>query len=590
MTPMPPASSDPSLTLRVRLGRRLAVVSGAFLAVVSTILLLNVYLLRAVDPLDSPALGALIAQLDRDAGNTELRQQVRELDLLARRAFFVRQWQIRTGGILLAVGGMVFIVALYLLTDGRRRFPERKRCPGLDAPWAMATRARWMITVGGLLLMLAAWGVYRIAGRDARLVDPPPDAGLPADAPVPVTGAVPPPLVAQQPLDTPAWPAESRRHWPSFRGLGGLGLAPAADPPTAWDGTTGEGVLWKVEVPRRGFNSPVVWGGRVFLTGADAQTREVYCYDADTGALLWTAGTEGVPGDPGQPPKVTDDTGYAAPSVAADGQRVIAIFGTGVILGLDFDGRRLWARHLGTPDNHYGHSSSLLILQDTVLVQFDHFGGSQLMALEVETGQTRWTRPRTADTSWASPILVESAGRMSLILAAAPMVAAYDALTGEQRWSREVLSGEIGSSPAYAGGRVFAANQYAKAVALDAITGETYWETTRLELPDAGSPVATDRYLFLPTSHGVFSCVDAADGTLVWEHTFEAGGYGSPILAGDRLYWVTAEGKTRIIKAGGTFALIAEPALGEPSTCTPAAVGRRLYIRGDKHLFCIGGQ
>ncbi|MCF7837366.1 MAG: PQQ-binding-like beta-propeller repeat protein [Candidatus Marinimicrobia bacterium] len=576
-----PAAPDSASSLANRLGRRLAVVSGIFLMIVSSIMLLNGYLLRAVDPLDSPALRTLSAQLAQDADNAELRQQVRELDLLARRAFFVRQWQIRTGGILLAVAGLVFIVSLYLMTAGNRRLPDLKRCPGLAAPWSGAARARRMITVGGVLLMMAAWGVYLIAGREALVSDPSPA--------VTETGVLPP-SVAAAPVEAPAGSAAFRRHWPAFRGPGGLGWAPDAEPPIAWDGRTGEGVRWKAEVPRRGFNSPVVWGARVFLTGADEQTREVYCYDADTGALLWTAGADDVPGAPGQPPKVTADTGYAAPSVAVDGQRVIAIFGTGVILGLDFEGRRLWARYLGTPDNLYGHASSLLIWHDTVFVQFDHFGGAQLMALEVETGRTRWTRPRAADTSWASPILVESAGRMNLILAAAPMVAAYDALTGEERWSRDVLSGEIGSSPAYAGGRVFVANQYAQAVALNADTGLTYWATPEMELPDAGSPVATDRYLFLPTSYGVFSCVDATDGTVVWEHEFAAGGYGSPILAGDRLYWVTEEGQTRIFKAAGTFELIAEPALGEPSVCTPAFVGRRLYIRGDQHLFCIGSE
>jgi outer membrane protein assembly factor BamB len=135
---------------------------------------------------------------------------------------------------------------------------------------------------------------------------------------------------------------------------------------------------------------------------------------------------------------------------------------------------------------------------------------------------------------------------------------------------------------------VFAANQYAKAVALDAATGEVIWSTEDLDLPDAGSPVATDRHLFMPTSGGTFSCIAATNGVRVWSHEFDAGGYGSPILAAGRIYWVTAEGKTRIFKAADAFELIAEPALGEASVCTPAAVGRRLYIRGVKHLFCIG--
>lgn len=587
MNAMPPPAGKPPPP-RVLLGKRLAIVSGIFLIVVSGILLLNSYLLGKVDPLHSPALKALVTQLDQDADNQELRQQIRELDLLARRAFFVRQWQLQTGGILLAAAIIVFIVAIYMMTAAERRIPDLKRCPGLNAPWPMATRARWIITTSGLLLILLIWSVFLVTGRYS-FVDRPLHTGELADAAASPAGQPSRPAAAE-PADPIRWPAEFNRYWPSFRGPRGLGRALDATPPTAWDGATGQGVLWKTAVPRRGFSSPVVWGNRVFLTGADAEAREVYCYDADTGALLWTADAEGVPGVPEQPPRVADDTGYAAPSVAVDGQRVVAIFATGVIVAFDFDGRRLWARYLDTPDNHYGHSSSLLILHDMVFAQFDHFGEAFIMALDLETGRTRWRRPRTADISWASPILVESAGKMNLVLSAAPMVAAYDASTGEERWSSEVMSGEIGSSPAYAGGRVFAANQYARAVALDAATGEVHWETSQIELPDAGSPVANDRYLFMPTSYGVFSCIDVTDGTLIWEHEFDTGGYGSPVLAGDKIYWVTADGTTRIFKAGKKFALIAEPALGEPSVSTPAFVGRRIYIRGDKHLFCIGGR
>ncbi len=582
--------------VRVVVGRRLAAVSVLFMLIVLLLMAANRYLLTAVDPLDSPALKALTEQLERDAENAELRQQVRELDLLARRAFFVRQGQIETGAVLVAVAAVVFVLALQLMAWGRRPAPDPRRCPGVNHPWIAAARARQAIAIGGLLALAAAWGLHLHSGRRAAL--PAGSAGPAAEATAhaPSLG----PAAAGGTNGTGGRDDEAASlqrvagrlaaEWPSFRGPGGLGIAPSADPPTAWDGAGGEGILWKAAVPREGFNSPVVWGDRVFLSGADTQRREVYCFDAHTGVLLWTADTEGVPGAPATLPTVTDDTGYAAPSLAVDGRRAVAIFGTGVILGLDFEGRRLWARHLGTPGNHYGHASSLLILGNTVFVQYDHAEGSDLKALDVETGRTLWETPRTADTSWASPILVDAGGRPRLILAASPMVAAYDARTGGELWSQEVLSGEIGSSPAYAAGRVFAANQYAQAVALDAGTGEAIWSTTELELPDAGSPVATDRYLFLPTSHGMFSCVNAADGTRVWEHEFEAGGYGSPILAGGRLYWVTEDGVTRIFKATETFELIAEPKLGEASVCTPAAVGRRLYIRGVKHLFCIGPE
>lgn len=570
--PLRPAPGD-SVPARILLGRRLAAVAGVFLLVVAGLMALNSHLLRTADPLDSPALRALTEQLARDRDNETLRRQVRELDLLARRAFFVRQWQIETGAALLAVAGVVFVVALFLMTGGRPRAPDLSSCPGLDPPAAAAARARRIVAITGLALLMFSMAAALLARRQAR---------LPGEEPPTSMAATPP----DEPLTRPPRPGA---YWPAFRGPRSLGVAPPeADPPTNWDGPSGAGIRWASVVPRPGASSPVVWGNRVFLTGADETAREVYAFDTDTGELLWRADTAGLDDTPDALPDVLPDTGHAAPSPAVYGQRVVALFSTGAILGLDADGRRLWGRRLGTPDNHYGHASSLLIYRDMVYVQYDHFGGSALIALDLETGRPRWTRMRDADTSWASPVLVEHGGRMLLVLQAAPMVAAYDALSGEEVWRNECMSGEIGSSPAYAAGRVFAANQHAQAVALDASGGELLWASRRLELPDAGSPVATDRFLFLPTSHGAFSCVNAADGTLLWEHDFDTGGYGSPVLAGDRIYWVTSDGRTRIFRAAETFERIAEPALGEPSHGTPAVVGQRLYIRGTQHLFCVG--
>ncbi|MCA1809082.1 MAG: PQQ-binding-like beta-propeller repeat protein [Kiritimatiellia bacterium] len=576
-----------TLPARVLMGRRLTVIAGLFILLVAAFMATNWLLLTTVDPLDLPALQTLASRLEQAPDDAELRQQLRELDLLARRAFFIRQWQWETGWLLLLAGGLVLILGLQLACYGPAATPDPRRCPGLDDPWRAATLARRALAVCGALAIVGALVIAWHYGRPTRALDVA-ELTAPARPTEQATGAaaMDAPDFAPAPAD---WPAEAFRNWPGFRGVGGLGLAPDADPPLDWNGSTGAGIIWQTPLQRPGYNSPIVWSNRVFLTGADQENREVYCFDADTGALLWTADTEGVDDD-SDLPEVTEDTGYAAPSAATDGQRVAAIFGTGAVLGLDFDGRRLWSRKLPTPDNHYGHSSSLLLYQGLVFIQYDHFGGAEVIALDAETGQTRWEQVRAAEISWASPILARTDARMVLVLSAAPMVAAYDALTGAELWSNECLSGEIGSSPAYAAGRLFAANQYAQAVALDLLTGDELWTTSRLEMPDAGSPVATDRRLFLPTSYGSFSCIDAATGQLIWEHEFDRGGYGSPILAADRLYWTTEDGVTRIFRAGDEFELLAEPELGEECFTTPAPVGRRLYIRGAEHLFCIGAE
>ncbi len=575
MTPSP----QDTLPLRARIGRRLAAAATAFLLLVSLTMTANAWLLRTANPLDTPALRALLARLDQSPADEALREQVRELDWMARRAFFVRQGQLRSGAYLLAGGLLVLLAGLQLALFAQPPSPRPATCPGLDSPWQAAARARKLLVAGFALLCALAWGATLLCGKRSRI----PETAPPSTTPDPSAAAPPHASASLAPSLPPA------TAWPAFRGDRSLGVAREADPPLAWNGATGEGVLWKSPVPRSGFSSPVVWEDRIFLTGADAQAREVFCFSASNGTLLWSASTEGATEDPETLPQVTADTGYAAPSVATDGQRVAAIFGTGVVLCLDAEGRLLWARNLGVPQNPYGHSSSLLLLDSTLYLQFDHAGESALLALDAETGQERWRRVRSANASWASPILVEQEGLRLLVLAANE-VCAYEALTGALRWSRDLLYGEIGSSPAYADGRVFFANQYACAAALDAADGTLLWSLADLELPDAGSPVATAHHLFLPTSYGEFSCLDASDGNLLWQQTFDTGGYGSPVLAGGRVYWVTQDGTTRIFRAADTFELLAEPPLGEASACTPAAVGRRLYLRGTTHLFCLGEE
>jgi outer membrane protein assembly factor BamB len=109
-------------------------------------------------------------------------------------------------------------------------------------------------------------------------------------------------------------------------------------------------VLWKTPVPLSAPNSPIVWKNRVFMSGATAQQREVYAFDADSGKLLWTKPVR-VKDTPAEPPDVTQDTGYAAATMTTDGQRVFAMFANGDIAAFDFEGKPVWSRNLGRPEN-----------------------------------------------------------------------------------------------------------------------------------------------------------------------------------------------------------------------------------------------
>jgi outer membrane protein assembly factor BamB len=385
-----------------------------------------------------------------------------------------------------------------------------------------------------------------------------------------------------------------KANWISFRGFGSNGHSTDATPPLHWNAIAAANVLWKAPIAKQGMSSPVVWQGRVFLTGADEKARQIYCFDTETGRTLWEHAIAGLPGSPadGRLPDVLDETGFAAPTVTTNGRLVAAIFATGELVCVNMEGERAWAKHLGAPNNHYGHASSLISDQDLLFVQYDQKENAKLLAFDMATGKTAWQASRD-HLSWSSPILIENRGRTELILTNNKSVDSYDPKSGKHYWHVECLDGEVASSAAYGGGVLFVANDNAAASAID-IGNHTdepqilwQWDDA---LPDAASPLANDDYVILPTAFGVVTCLGAKTGKVYWEHEFNQGFRSSPILANDRVYIIDLSGVMHVFKMGDKCEVLGESAIGEPVYATPAFVGNRIYIRGLNHLFCIEEQ
>jgi outer membrane protein assembly factor BamB len=148
--------------------------------------------------------------------------------------------------------------------------------------------------------------------------------------------------------------------------------------------------------------------------------------------------------------------------------------------------------------------------------------------------------------------------------------------------------GEVGSSPASFGGLVFAGNEYARLVAVKPGPPATIvWENDEY-LPEAASLVAADGLIFVATSYGVLVCYDALTGQKYWEQETRQGFYSSPVIADNKLYALDLDGVAHIYKVSRTAELIGTPALGEPVTATPSFATGRIYLRGEKYLYCIG--
>ncbi len=197
-----------------------------------------------------------------------------------------------------------------------------------------------------------------------------------------------------------------------------------------------------------------------------------------------------------------------------------------------------------------------------------------------------------------SPIVVEIESRPRIITCGDPWVIAYSPRTGAEIWRADCLApAEIGPSPVYCDGMVFAANDYAALSAIRADgTGDVshshiQW-SVEMGLPDICSPLATEQFILLLSSDGVLTCYNQnKGGDPLWEEDFETEFVSSPGLAGDRVYLFSRTGKTWIVRpTREKCKRTAEADLGEPCVTSPAFQNGRIYIRGNKHLFCIGSK
>lgn len=649
-----------------RLAQRTALISGALAVIVAALLLADYGTRVAEDPLNSPEFVALKKQLLADPQNAELQQSLRALDKRLREAYFDRRHFAAWGTWLLLGSCALCVASVKWSATLRRRLPSPQPALEREDPVTREQQlARWSVTVAAGIAVILAISLYAgirsslpepemlaAAGQDqpanpaadglgtavervdaatvgaaqphAEVQTPeggptakpetPAPSGKPAaggavaatdGAGKPAAGGSGRPVVAGDLPELPAgYPtdAEIAENWPRFRGPGGLGVCSADDVPTAWDGESGEGVLWKTEVPLAGNNSPVVWGDRVFVTGADETQREVYCFDAHSGTLLWRQPLPAVDSTPSEVPKVMEATGLAAPTAATDGRRVYAVFANGEIGAFDFEGRLRWQRSLGLPKNAYGHASSLAVHQGLVLVQFDQGTRaeklSKLIALEAASGQTVWEAAREVPNSWPSPIVIQVDGQPQIITCADPWVIAYSPADGAELWRAECLQGDVGPSPVVAGGMVFAANEFPGVTAVrvdgsgDVTSSHIAWEAD-LGAPDCCSPVATEELVFLAASYGILTCYDAKQGgDPLWEQEFEDASFvSSPTLIGKYLYLFDEEGRTWVVQPDRQQCpTVAENALGERCVTSPAVREGKIYIRGEKHLFCIGAK
>ncbi len=548
-------------------------VFGVLALVIAVIMILQYVNIMKFNPESSQVIPELKQQLLVDKDNAELQNYVRELDLLARRSWFVAQEQLRLGGYILAgLVALLLLGVLYLnLTAAKKT--DLQECTGEERA---ASMLRYALSVVGLIFCGGAVAISQMNPQEEVATATAPEEAEPIVAPEEAK-------VAEIAYATAE---DFAKNWTQFRGSQHNSHAQAQTLFTDWSVEEEKNILWTVDVPLCGFSSPIKWGNQLFITGGDKTNRKIFSYNAADGTLLWEHDASGIEGSPAEAPKVTDDTGYAASTPATDGVRIFAAFATGDLVAVDMQGNRIWAKHLGELKNPYGYASSMVTTTNTLFVQYDNEEEQIIYLFDSATGEEIWKKKRDVTTSWSTPVLVDDE---AVVLVTSSTVEAYDLKTGDVLWSHEIMSGEVAVAPVYVDGKIIVANDNATAACIDMKSGEIIWESTDFDLPDVSTPVAYEGMLILCTSGGIIEGVDLESGELLWEQELDYGFYNSILVVGKQMIVFDMEGTAHIFTATNDgYEAIETKSMGELVVAMPIAEENTLWVRSKNQLYCFG--
>ena len=314
-------------------------------------------------------------------------------------------------------------------------------------------------------------------------------------------------------------------NWPGWRGPRGDGSSDETKVPVTWSET--EHIAWKVKIPYGGHSSPIVFGNRVFLIGANTgekPSRVLMCLDFTTGKLLWEKVVVETPLE-----KKHKLNSWASGTPVTDGEKVYVSFldqTDMLVAAYDLEGERLWQTRPGVFKSVHGFCSSPVVFKDLLIVNGDHDGESYLTALKRTNGDTVWKTPREYKTrSYCTPIIREIDGRTQMMLSGSKCVASYDPHTGKQLWMLDGPTEQFVASLVYNKGLIFMTGGFPDhhIMAIDPrgsgkITNESHvkWHYKKADAY-VPSPIACGDYFLIVSDAGIGTCYDAVSGKIQWQ-------------------------------------------------------------------------
>jgi outer membrane protein assembly factor BamB len=406
-------------------------------------------------------------------------------------------------------------------------------------------------------------------------------------------------------------------NWPAWRGPTGQGISSEENLPLQWSAT--ENVRWKVSLPDAGNSTPVIWNEHVFVTQASEKTvwppqgsnggpavarrRSLLCFRRSDGKLLWQRDILYAEKEPTHPTNP-----FCSASPVTDGARIVVSFGSAGIYGYDFEGKELWNKDVGKLEHLWGNASSPVLYGDLAILWCGPGQRQFLIGVDKHTGAEIWRHEEPGGSSglgankewvgsWSTPILARVGDRDQLILSVPEKVKGFDPRTGTELWSCRGLSKLVYTSPLYADGVVVAMSGFhgpALAVKLGVqgdITKDRLWHHTTNQPQRIGSGVILGPHVYLVEESGAPHCFELKTGKEIWDAQVTkrpAGScWSSLIAAGDRLCAVDTNGTTLVLAARPEYKLLATNRLQERTYASLAVSDGELFLRTDKHLWCI---